>query len=255
MNFNYFDYIENEENSFGAKENEWITFLGDRNNQILDNLLFKKENDYITINYSKITSKTVDKLRKLVGFSCFSMLNVFLGETLRDELAYGLESLATKKEEMISRIDEISAQFRLTPLLEESPKSLSTSSKVKLSIARSLITKPKILVLDNVLSCLDEKDLTLVNKNLQKYVDEGGIIFNFTTEIEETLLGTKVIVTLEDKIAISGYTLSVLNEEKIMKRLGYSLPFIILLNKYLKDYGLIDYYVFTYERLVSEIWK
>ena len=156
---------------------------------------------------------------------------------------------------MASRIDELCKDFRLTKLLEESPKSISLSSKVKLSIARSLITKPKILVLDNILSSLDEKDLKLVTNNLQKYVYDGGIILNFTTEIEETLLGSKIIITNEDKIVISGYTLSVLNEEKIMKRLGYSLPFIILLNKYLKDYELINYYVFTYERLVSEIWK
>lgn len=255
MNFNYFEYIENEENSFGVKENEWITFLGDKNDEILENLMFKKDNQFITINYSKITSKTKDKLRKLVGFSCFSMLNVFLGETLRDELAYGLESLATKKEEMSERIDEICKDFRLTPLMEESPKSLSLSSKIKLNIARALITKPKILVLNNVLSCLDEKDLKLVTKNLQNYVDKGGIVFNFTTEIEETLLGSKIIVSSDNKIVLSGYTLSVLNEEKIMKRLGYNLPFIILLNKYLKDYNLINYYVFTYERLVSEIWK
>lgn len=255
MNFNYFEYIENTDNTFGAKENEWITFLGDKNSTILENLMWKKENNYITINYSKITNKTVDKLRKLIGFSCFSMLNVFLGETVKDELAYGLESLATKKEEMNERINEILKDFRLTPLMEESPKSLSLSSKIKLNIARSLITKPKILVLDNVLSSLDEKDLKLVSKNLQNYVDKGGIIFNFTTEIEETLLGSKIIVSCDNKIVLSGYTLSVLNEEKIMKRLGYNLPFIILLNKYLKDYNLINYYVFTYERLVNEIWK
>ncbi len=255
MNFNYFDYIENEENSFGAKENEFITFLGDKNNIILDNLMFKKENEFITINSSKITNKTKDKLRKLIGFSSFSMLEIFLGETVRDELAYGLESLATKKEEMIERIDEVGKLFRLTALMEESPKSISVSAKVKLNIARAFITKPKILVLDNVLSSLDEKDFKLVVQNLKTYVDQGGIILNFTTEIEETLLGSKVIITNEDKIILSGYTLSVLNEEKLMKRLGYSLPFIILLNKYLKDYNLIDYYILSYERLVDEIWK
>ena len=183
------------------------------------------------------------------------MLEIFLGETVRDELAYGLESLATKKEEMIERIDEVGKLFRLTTLMEESPKSISVSAKVKLNIARAFITKPKILVLDNVLSSLDEKDFKLVVQNLKTYVDQGGIILNFTTEIEETLLGSKVIITNEDKIILSGYTLSVLNEEKLMKRLGYSLPFIILLNKYLKDYNLIDYYILSYERLVDEIWK
>lgn len=255
MNFNYFEYIESDDISFGAKEKEWITFLGDKNKYILDNLMFKRDNEFITINYSKITKKTLDKLRKLTAFSSFSMLNTFLGETVKDELAYGLESLATKKDEMNTRIEEIGGSFRLSPLMEESPKRLDLSAKVKLSIARSLITKPKVLILDNILSCLDEKDLKLVTKNLENYVNEGGIILNFTTEIEETLLGSKIIVTNEEKIILQGFTLSVLNEEKIMKRLGYNLPFIILLNRYLKDYELIDYYVFTYRKLVDELWK
>lgn len=255
MNFNYFEYIESEENSFGVKENEWITFLGDRNKQIVDNIIFKTENDFITINYSKITRKTLDKLRKLTAFSSFNMLNTFLAETVKDELAYGLESLATKKEEMITRIEEIAGEFRLSAHMEESPKRLDLSAKVKLSIARSLITKPKVLILDNILSSLDEKDLKLVTKNLEKYVNNGGIILNFTTEIEETLLGSKIIITNNERIILQGYTLSVLNEEKIMKRLGYNLPFIIQLNKYLKDYELINYYVFTYRKLVDEIWK
>jgi len=255
MNFNYFEYIENDEISFGAKENEWITFLGDKNKQIVDNLIFKNPNEYITINYTKITKRTLDKLRKLTAFSSFSMVNTFLAETVKDELAYGLESLATKKEEMITRIEEIASEFRLSALMEESPKRLDLSAKVKLSIARSLITKPKVLILDNILSSLDEKDLKLVTKNLENYVNNGGIILNFTTEIEETLLGSKIIITNEEKIILQGYTLSVLNEEKIMKRLGYNLPFIILLNRYLKDYELINYYVFTYRKLVDEIWK
>lgn len=255
MNFNYFEYIESDEITFGIKEMEWITFLGDKNKQIVDNLIFKTPNEYITINYTKITKKSIDKLRKLTSYTGFNMINTFLAETVKDELAYGLESLATKKEEMITRIEEIGSEFRLSALMEESPKRLDLSAKVKLSIARSLITKPKVLIIDNILSSLDEKDLKLVTKNLEKYVNNGGIILNFTTEIEETLLGSKVIITNEEKIILQGYTLSVLNEEKIMKRLGYNLPFIILLNRYLKDYELINYYVFTYRKLVDEIWK
>ncbi len=255
MNFSYFDYIENEENSFSIKECEWVTFLGDKNTYILNNLMFRTPNDFLTINSSKVTNKTIDKYRKLIAFSSFSMFDVFLGETVKDELAYGLESLATSKPEMVERIENLGRRFKFLPFMESSPKSLGASSKAKLSIARALITKPKILVLDNILSVLDVNDFKIVIEALKEFVDNGGLILNFTSEIEETILGTKIIITDTDKIIISGTTLSVLNEEKIMKRLGYSLPFIVLLNKYLKDYGLVDFYTFSYERLVGEIWK
>ena len=40
-----------------------------------------------------------------------------------------------------------------------------------------------------------------------------------------------------------------------MKRLGFSLPFIVQLNKYMKDYELIKNYTLSYEGLVGKIWK
>ena len=144
--------------------------------------------------------------------------------------------------------------FGLTKVLEKSPKSLSDSAKVKLSLASCLVTNPRILVIDNMLSLLDENDKEKVYKALKQYTKNNGIILNFTTEIEETLLGTDIIITSDKKVLLSGNTMSVLNEEKLMKRLGYSLPFIIQLNKYLKDYELIRDYNLSYESLVKSIW-
>lgn len=254
MNFKYLEYVESEEFNFGACTGDFITILGDKNQEIVDNLMYKTPNDYIVLNYAKITDKTVDKLRRLVEFSSFFMLDTFLAETVKDELAYGLESLAVPRPEMMSRIESIGIMMGLTKLMDKSPKSLCTSAKVKLSIAKCLITKPHVLVLDDVLSLLDESDRERVYKALKQYTKNNGIILNFTTEIEETLLGTNVIITDKNKILLSGKTMSVLNEEKLMKRLGFNLPFIVLLNKYLKDYELINSYNLSYESLVNSIW-
>ena len=49
--------------------------------------------------------------------------------------------------------------------------------------------------------------------------------------------------------------MSVLNEEKLLKRFGIGLPFMIELSKYLMDYGMIDKYYLTNEKLVGAIWK
>ncbi len=253
MNFNYLDYVETTDLSFGVKEKMWITFLGDKNKDIVDNLLFKKENNFITINYSKITNKNKDKLRKLIGYVSFSMLDIFLGERISDELAYNLESLGTNKKEMKEKVEEIANSYKIKNI-DKSPTELNLSEKIKLSFARILISNPKVLVIDDIIKLLDKSDLKIVLKNLKNYTEKGGIILNFTTEIEETVLGDEIIITDKEKIILSGKTISVLNEEKLMKRLGYNLPFIVLLNKYLKDYELIENYILDYERLVDAIW-
>ena len=90
---------------------------------------------------------------------------------------------------------------------------------------------------------------------IQEYVKNGGIVINFTNDIEETMFGEKIIIIYDKKLVCEGKTLSVLNEEKILKRLGLGLPFIVELNKYLMDYKLIDKYYLTNKKLVGAIWK
>ena len=90
---------------------------------------------------------------------------------------------------------------------------------------------------------------------MKEYASKGNIILNFTNEIEESILGNKIVITDKEKILMSGNTLSVLNEEIIMKRLGFNLPFIVKLNKYFKDYNIIDNYILDDRKLVDTLWK
>ena len=155
---------------------------------------------------------------------------------------------------MKKKIEEISTKFKFNNYLEESPYSLNISKRCLLLIMISLITEPKVLIINNLLELLDSDDFELVINILNEY-KENHIVLNFTNNIEETLLGEYIIVTNNEKVVVSGKTISVLNEEKIMKRLGHNLPFIVLLNKYLKDYNLIDRYILNYNSLGEILWK
>ena len=115
--------------------------------------------------------------------------------------------------------------------------------------------KPGIIVIDNLLCELDASDKELVINLLKEYVSDGGIVINFTNDIEETLFGEKVIIIYDKKLVCEGKTLSVLNEEKLLKRLHLGIPFIVELNKYLMDYQMINKYYMTNEKLVNALWK
>ena len=73
--------------------------------------------------------------------------------------------------------------------------------------------------------------------------------------LETIIRKDKIYVIYDKKLVCEGKTLSVLNEEKLLKRLGISLPFIIDLNKYFMDYSLINKYYLTNEKLVNALWK
>ena len=104
----------------------------------------------------------------------------------------------------------------------------------------------------NVLSNLSEKDL----KKLYDYLKINKIDFiNVTNNIEEVLLTDNLIIYDKDKVLASGNTLELLKNEKLIKRLGFNLPFIIDLSKMLKDYNLIDRIYLNKESLVGDLWK
>lgn len=251
---NVLEYIEGNI-SFKVSQKDLITFYGEKNKSIVENLMFKNSNNFVKINEEVISSKNIDKLRDNVRFVSIEYIDIFNSETIMDELSFPLENLAMDKKTMKERVESVSRRFGFKKINTSSPLLLDVSTKVMLQIASALITEPKVLVLDNVLSLLDKDDRQIVFEVINNYINDGGALLNFTSNIEESLLGNKMIITGNDKILIEGETLSVLNEERIMKRLGFSLPFIVMLSKYLKDYELIDKYYFDYKSLGGALWK
>ena len=256
MNFNnYFTYDETKDLSFSFPTRSFVTFLGDGNRKMLDNLLFKKSHEYITLMYAKINSKNFLKYKRNVFFVLHEHLNLFVAETVSDEIAFGMECLGMNKNEMGDKLEKYARKFCISDLLDKDPSCLGISDKVKIKIVGALVCEPKVLVLDEVLCELDKSDLEVVVKNLNNFVNGDNIVFNFTTDVNECLFGTDVVVLSKEKILVSGKTLNVLNEDKLMKKLGIGLPFLIEVNKYLMDYGIVKNYFDSIDELVDEVWK
>lgn len=78
---------------------------------------------------------------------------------------------------------------------------------------------------------------------------------NITSDMEELLLSDYVIVFNNDELVLEGKVKDVLKEEKILKRIGFSLPFIVDLSTQLKLYGVISEVSYNERELVSELWK
>ena len=78
---------------------------------------------------------------------------------------------------------------------------------------------------------------------------------NITSNIEEVLYSDYLYVYYDGKIAIEGKTLEVLKMEKILKRLGFALPFTVDMSIQLQLYNLINDTFVDNIKLVDELWK
>ena len=251
----YFKYRYKKQIEFDLKEKTHLTILGNSSDFFIDTLLHNNDECNVFVGDKELNNDTLLTIRKRMCVLLNKHLNVFVGETVKDEIAFGLESLAMSKNDIHELIDGFSKRFKIDHLLEKDPNSLGSSDKTKMKILSYLIIKPNILVLDNVLCELDYNDKLLIFDILKEYEENGGIVINVTNDVEESLYSDKIIIIYDNNLVCEGKTLSVLNEEKLLKRLGIGLPFIIELNKYFMDYGMIDKYYLKEDKLVGALWK
>lgn len=251
----YFKYRFGNDVSFNLNFGDFVSVVGNTNDLFVYTLLHGHKECNLFVGDREFNLENKDEIRSRMCVILYKHLNIFSAESVRDEIAFGLESLAMKKDDITNLIESESRLFKVSGILDRDPNSLGLSDKVKIKILSALIIKPKVIVIDNLLCELDYNDKLLVLDILDEFRNNGGIVINVTNDMEETLFSDRIIILYNKKLVCDGKTISVLNEEKLLKRLGLGLPFIIELNKYLMDYGMIDKYYLTDKKLVGAIWK
>lgn len=176
----------------------------------------------------------------------------FVCKTVKDELVYYLKKAFVQIEEVKRRIKDLNDFFDIKDLLNKSVQDLTISDRVLIKILALALLKPSYLAIDNLLTDLYPRTKVL----LLNYLNSNNILLiNVTSDMEEVLYTDYVLCLYDGISAIDGKTLDVLGNERILKRLGFSLPFMVDLSLQLKDYGLIDKVYLNKESMVKDLWK
>ena len=112
--------------------------------------LYKAEG-YIAIDGYLLNDFYMKKIRREFSVCFDNADNHFIGETVKDDLAFTLENLEYSKKEMTSSINMIAKKFKLEDILELSPDKLTNSEKEKVMIASALIMLTVIHGVEDVL--------------------------------------------------------------------------------------------------------
>lgn len=101
----------------------------------------------------------------------------------------------------------------------------------------------------SVLSNKEKKEIfDLLNKQNINYV-------NVTSNIEDALLGDYIIVYDEDMKVLEGNKEVVLKNEKLLKKLGFGVPFVVDLSIQLMYYDILDKVYFDVDNLLEALWN
>ncbi len=206
--------------------------------------------DEVSIYRQKLNEKNLYKIRKNVNVILNDFL--FIAETVEDELAFGMENLCYSKDIITEKIKKISKTFDIKNIIHRDPNTIDNEQKALIKIISVILMNPSTIIIDGLLTYLTKTDKIKLLKLLE---EEKIQLINITSDIEESLLTEYLIVMDNGKILVEGETKSVLSEEKILKRLGFNLPFMIDLSKQLLAYDLIEKIYYDEDELVGVLWK
>jgi len=126
----------------------------------------------------------------------FQHLALFPHMTVYENVAYGLRIRGVPREEIDKRVDEVLDLVRIRELRDRKVTKLSGGQQQRVAIARSLILRPKILLLDEPLGALDLKLRKELHIELKRLHEEVGNTWIFVTHDQEEAL------TLADRIGV-----------------------------------------------------
>lgn len=259
-----FEYDANKEIlndlSFCVKEGKYSVLLGHNGSgkstiaKLIMGLLEAKKGE-IFIFDKKIDENSITEIRNKVAIVFQNPDNQFIGSTVEDDIAFGLENRCIKQENMQDIIDEFANKVNMKSFLKEEPSSLSGGQKQRVAIAGALALKPDLLILDEATSMLDpkgKKEIIDVILNIKKENPKMSIL-SITHHIDEALFADEIIVLKNGKVSKVGSAKEILFDKDLLKENSLLPPFVVEVNEKLKENGINIDECFSVEELVSKL--
>lgn len=198
---------------------------------------------------------SLNKITSIIGNNKETIINELKNKyslTLIDNLFNKENKLVSKMINNSKRGLEVIKLLGLESIINKYYNDLGIEDKCLVNLAIYLPTAKSIIVLNDITSYLNKTSKIKVLKYLKK---EKLAVLNFTSDIEEVLLGDDIVVLDGSKIILSGDKMTVLKNEKTLKNNGLYLPFIIDISIQLNLYGLVNKIYIDNNKLLGDLWK
>ncbi len=230
--------------SFTIPKGSFTTIIGHNGSgkstmaKLLVGLLEKRSGD-IVIDGLELNMDNLAKIRQKVGIVFQNPDNQFIGATVRDDIAFGLENHLVDPAEMDGIIEKYAAEVSMTKYLDTEPTKLSGGQKQRVAIAGILAMSPDILIFDEATSMLDPRGKEEINRLIRKLHEEKELtVLSITHDIEEVVSADNVIVMSKGKIVMMGDPREVMIREEELVKLSLDIPFAYELAKELNRQGV-----------------
>lgn len=247
--------------SYTVSKGEWVAIIGHNGsgkstNAKIINGLIAADSGQVFIEGDELTPENVWDIRRKIGMVFQNPDNQFVGTTVEDDVAFGMENIGIPRKEMIQRVVSALDEVRMSQFRTHEPAYLSGGQKQRVAIAGILALSPKILVLDEATSMLDPEGRAEVLQTIHQLKEKKNLtVLSITHDIEEAANADRIFVMNEGELVRIGTPAEIFQEGEQLLQWGLELPFFARLKEELSKKGIeIPAEYFDEERLVNWLW-
>ena len=264
IHFNYQDQDTREalsDVSLDIYEGEWLAIIGHNGSgkstlAKMMNGLLEASSGEIYIDGQLLTEDTVYEARRKVGMVFQNPDNLFVGTTVEDDIAFGLENIGMPRDEMVRKINTSLEMVRMTKFKEKEPARLSGGQKQRVAIAGMIALAPKVVILDEATSMLDPQGRFEVISTIQQlHKDKGITVISITHDLDEAAQADRVLLMEGGKVNRIGKPSEIFEMGTALVDKGLDVPFSEKLKAILKEKGMnVPNEYLDEEGLVEWLW-
>ena len=255
------EYYDVKDITFHVKRGEWLSIVGHNGSgksttvRLIDGLL-EAESGEIVIDGQRLTEENVWNIRRQIGMVFQNPDNQFVGATVEDDVAFGLENQGLSRQEMKKRVEEALDLVDMLDFKKREPARLSGGQKQRVAIAGVVALRPAILILDEATSMLDpegRRELIETVKGIRK--DYDMTVISITHDLEEVAMSDRVLVMKKGEIESTSSPRELFSRNDL-DQIGLDDPFANQLKHSLSQngYDLPENYL-TESELEDKLWE
>ncbi|MFS7423656.1 energy-coupling factor ABC transporter ATP-binding protein [Carnobacterium maltaromaticum] len=247
--------------SLSIEKGEWVAIIGHNGSgkstlaKTINGLL-APINGTVTVGNQLLTEETVWDVRRMVGMVFQNPDNQFVGSTVQDDVAFGLENSGVPRDEMVKRVTDAIDKVKMSDFIEKEPARLSGGQKQRVAIAGVVALRPDIIILDEATSMLDPQGRQEVLATVKAIKEEENLtVISITHDIDEAASANRILVMKNGQLIREGTPQEIFSFGDELIEMGLDLPFPEKLKSALKKRNIDvpkDY--LTEEGMVDWLW-
>lgn len=247
--------------SFSIQKGEWVAIIGHNGSgkstlaKTINGLLLPASGN-ISVGGKELDEANVWAIRRMVGMVFQNPDNQFVGSTVEDDVAFGLENQGIPRDQMVERVLDALKRVRMDSFATREPARLSGGQKQRVAIAGVVALRPDIIILDEATSMLDPEGREEVISTIKKIKAESNLtVISITHDIDEAANANRIFVMKQGELVNEGTPEKIFSMGSELVNMGLDLPFPEKLKIALKDRGVqVPEEYLTEERMVDWLW-